>query len=130
MIQDSASREFVGRTSAADRAEAAVELPDLLLRVSREVSGLAGKVDRLQTSLSDFLMASADWVLVEEAQTLDHVRQHMSELAEVLKRAAGQARRQSIPIDPVLEGVLLSGLVRRLSGWSEDAADSGEMELL
>ena len=128
-MQNAARRDLDDWT-ASDRPEAEVDLPDLLLRISREVAGMAGQVQRLQTSLSGFLVANADWVLVEEAQALDHVCQHMNELAGVVRRIASHAEGQSVPVDPVLEGVLLSGLIRRLCGRSEETAGSGEMELL
>ena len=76
-------------------AHAMVAMPDLLGQLGREVSSLAEEIERLQDTLSDVLMAvPVNSELMERAQSLDHVYQHMKQLELVLERAVAQRRRR------------------------------------
>ena len=111
-------------------AHAMVAMPDLLGQLGREVSSLAEEIERLQDTLSDVLMAvPVNSELMERAQSLDHVYQHMKQLELVLERAGDAAPAGlALPSEPLLRQVSLAGLADRLTGRVSAAADSGDFE--
>jgi hypothetical protein len=111
--------------------QSAVEMPRFLEQVSQEFYDLASEIERLQDTISELLGSMAlEPRLVEQAQALDHVFQHMSELGAILSRAADQASpRWQVSTPTILASVSLSNLARRLAGRDCDHAPSGEIEM-
>ena len=108
-----------------------IPLPDLLTQVGREFDGLAREVEQLQETLSDVLLgARHNPELLHQAQALDHVFQHMAQLAVIVSRAAAQTPADwRVPAEPVLRDVSLSGLVGRLTGAPVEPVVAGDMDL-
>ena len=113
------------------RFDTAIGLPDLLAQVGREFADLAAEVEQLQDTVSELLDgARASPRLLEQAQALDHVFQHMTQLGEIVARAADQSSAAwTVEADRILDGVSLSGLVSRLSGQAHEPPASGDMEM-
>lgn len=116
-------------TGAASKATIAV--PALLDQVGRECADLAGDIERLQDTLSELLgRVELTPELMERAQALDHVFQHVAQLAGVASRAAGQSSPEwRVCAGSVLSGVSLAGLSRRLAGDDAAAADAADDDL-
>lgn len=110
---------------------ATIPLPDLLSQVGREFDELAREVEQLQETLSDVLLgAGLDPELLHKAQALDHVFQHMAQLAVIVSRASQQTSSDwHVPAEPVLRDVSLSGLVGRLTGAPVEAVAAGDIDL-
>ncbi|HYE44492.1 MAG TPA: hypothetical protein VEA44_01835 [Caulobacter sp.] len=110
---------------------ATIPLPDLLTQVGREFDELAGEVEQLQETLSEVLLgARHNPDLLRQAQALDHVFQHMTQLALIVSRTADQTSDHwRIPAELVLKDVSLADLVGRLTGASVEPVVSGEMDL-
>jgi len=112
-------------------AQAMVEVPRFLEQVSQEFVGLSSQIERLQDTISELLASVAlEPRLLEQAQALDHVFQHMTELGAILSRAAEQSSpgwKLSAP--PVLATVSLSDLAARLAGRPSDSVARGEIEM-
>ena len=110
---------------------ATIAMPELLAQLARECQTLAGEVEQLQDTISGLLSnTTVTPDLLQQAQALDHVFQHMTQLGVIVARTAEQASpRWQVPAAPVLAGVSLQALVHRLSGETHEAAVSGEMEM-
>lgn len=111
--------------------DATIAVPALLDQVGRECADLAGEIEKLQDTVSE-LLASVQMTpeLMERAQALDHVFQHIAQLAGVASRAADQSSPDwRVCSDAVLSQVSLSGLHGRLSGSEPPTAANDEIEL-
>lgn len=107
---------------------ATIAVPALLDQVGRECADLAADIEKLQDTLSE-LLSRVDLTpeLMERAQSLDYVFQHVAQLAGVASRAADQASPDwRVCAGSVLSGVSLAGLSGRLAGGAppEPAEDA------
>ncbi len=108
-----------------------VSMRQFLEQVGREFGELSAEIERLQDTVSELLSGAAvEPRLLRQAQSLDHVFQHCAELAAIIRRAASETEpRWRLDTRPVLEGVSLSGLARRLAGDDNQRVEGGELEM-
>lgn len=118
-------------TAAAMPAYDSISMPELLTQLSREFDGMSRDIERLQETISELLAtATVNPKVMEQAQALDAVFQHMAQLGAIVGRVAEQASPDwELPTRPILDNVSLSALAVRLSGAEHEAAESGEFEM-
>lgn len=110
---------------------AAIPMPEMLQQLSSEFASLAGEVEQLQDTISGLLgNATVPSDLMQQAQALDHVYQHMVQLGVIVARLAQEASPGwRVAAEPVLASVSLAALAHRLSGAQWTAPVSGDMEM-
>lgn len=108
-----------------------ISMPEFLGQVGREFDDLSREIELFQETLSSLLSdVNVSPELMEQAQALDHVFQHMAQLGAIMARVARQSSPDwSLAAQPLLAKVSLSALAGRLSGSAYEAPSSGELEM-
>ena len=112
-------------------SQSVITMPEFLAQVGREFDGLSHEIEQFQETLSELLAnISITPQLMEQAQALDHVFQHMAQLGAIMERVSQQSSPEwRMTAEPLLAKVSLSALAGRLSGGGYEEPASGEMEM-
>lgn len=108
-----------------------VSMPELLTQLGREFDDLSEEIEQLQETISELLKtATIHPKVLEQAQALDHVFQHMAQLGAIMGRVAQQSSPDwTLSTRPILDKVSLAALASRLSGAAHEETASGELEM-
>jgi hypothetical protein len=101
-----------------------IRVADLLERLSREFSDMAGTLDRLQRLTGPLLEQPQSIETLQDLQALDLLHQSMAAFAVLFTSCSEHSGATwTLEIGPLLNDIKLAGLAARLGGDDTEAKD-------